>query len=183
MFRINFRSLSFQLSPWFFRAPKYLAYLYSLVKPISDINDNSNPIMFFDQKNRSFYPLTIFITRFLQVDATRLKLQKYLNELWDSTDEAILIVNNATVDVEYRFNSTEQHVDEYDYNAWDSTVDYAASDEWVLATDGNVYESNTTPNVNNEPSISGEWTLFSTSKEYMFNEADIYDTDYTVKIP
>jgi len=233
MFKINFKDLSTQLSPHFFRQPIYLKYLFSLIKPLSDINDNGNPVMFFnqgnlsnteykgiysDQKtysignrvlfegvayknivnittpeafteanwirstNRSFFPLTIFITRFLQVDASRLKLQKYLNELWDSTNEGILIVNNPTVDVLYRFNNAEQHDDEFDYNAWDSTVDYAATGEFVLANDGNVYESNTNPNLNNEPP-SAEWDLISTAKEYMFNEADEYTADYTVKIP
>ena len=184
MFRVNFRDLSFQLSPDEFRAPIYLRYLYSLVKPLSDINDNGTPIQFFNQKNRSFYPLTVFISRFLAVDGSRIAVQKYLNELWDPTNEGILIVNSATVEVLYRYNNSEQHTDEYDYNAWDATVDYAASNEWVLAANGNVYESLQTPNVDKEPSANGAyWVLYSTAQEYMFNEADIYTADYTIKIP
>lgn len=233
MFRINFRDISFQLSPHFFRAPIYLGYLYSLIKPLSDINDNGTPIRFFNQgnlsntvykgiysdqatysignrvlhngvayknitnitvpesfteakwlraTNRSFYPLTVFITRFLQVDASRLKLQKYLNEIWDPTDEGILIVNNATVDVKYKFNNVEPREPSYKYNAWKSTTDYAASANLVLAFDGNVYSSNTTPNLNNEPPHAN-WTLISTSEEYLFNVSDIYTADYTIRIP
>ena len=182
MFKVNFRDISNQLSPWFFRKPKYLKYLFSLIKPITDINDNGSPVQFFNQKDRSFYQLTEYLNRFLQVSASRLVFQKYLNELWDSTNEGIVIENNAVVEVTYRYNNSEQHVDEYDYNAWDSTVDYAASGEYVLASDGNVYESNTTPNINNEPPHAN-WDLISTATEYMFNEADIYTADYTIKIP
>jgi len=181
-YKINFKDLTSQLSPWFFRAPIYLRYLFALVKPLDNLNDNSEPIRFFDQKNPSLYQFTIFITRFLQVNASRLVLQKYLNELFDPTTEGILIVNNAVIDVKYKFNASEQHVPIYKYNAWDSTVDYAASGEFILAPDGNVYESNTTPNVNNIPP-SAEWDLISTAKEYLFNEADIYTPDYTIKIP
>jgi len=182
-YKINFKDLSAALSPWFFRAPIYLRYMFALVKPLDELNDNSIPIQFFDQKNPSLYQFTIFITRFLQVNASRLVLQKYLNELFDPTNEGILIVNNAVIDVTYRFNNSEQHDEDFDYNAWDITVDYAASGEFILAPDGNVYESKTTPNLGNEPPNGSFWDLISTAKEYSFNEADEYTADYTIKIP
>jgi len=182
MYKVNFKDITNQLSPWFFRVPRYLKYMFALIKPLSELNDNSNPIQFFNQKNPSLYQFTIFITRFLQVDASRLVLQKYLNELWDATNEAIVLENNTVVDVKYKYNNSEPSDANYKYNAWDSTVDYAASGEYVLASNGNVYESNTTPNLNNEPPHAN-WDLISTADEYLFNEADIYTADYTIKIP
>jgi hypothetical protein len=183
MFQVNFNDLVNQLTPWFFRKPKYLKYLFSLSKPLSELNNNGVPIQFFDQKNQSLYQFTLFIIRFLQVNSTTLVLQKYLNERWDSTNEGIVIVNNnQDILVKFKFNLSEQHVPNYRYNGWDSTVDYAASGEFVLANDGNVYESNTTPNLNSEPP-SANWDLISTEKEYIYNRADIYPVDYTIKIP
>lgn len=182
-FKVNFRDIVTQLSPEFFREPIYTTWIYALIKPLDEVNDNATPIQFFNQKGVSFYQFTRFITRFLQVDSTTLKLQKYLNELFDSSNEGILIVNNNfPLNVEYLFNAEEQSVVNYSYNAWDATVDYAATGEFVLSTDGNVYESNTTPNVNNLPP-SAEWDLISTADEYVFNEVDIYSADYTIKIP
>lgn len=184
-FKVNFRDVVSQLSPHNFRQSIYLRWIFSLSKGLSDVNDNGIIINFFGQKNQSLFQFTRFITRFLQVEQTTLGVQKYLNELFDPTDELIEIINNnSPLLVDYDFNLSEQHVVDFDYNAWDSTFDYAATDEFVLAPDGNVYESNTTPNINNEPVLtSAEWDLISTADEYLFNNLDIFPPDYTIKIP
>ena len=145
-FKISFRDIVNQLSPYNWRQTIYLKWIFSLIRPLDELNDNGTPVEFFDQKNLSLYQFVIFITRFLQVDSTKLKLQKYLNELFDPTSNGILIINNNfPLNVDYSFNLTEQSVDDFSYNAWDLAVDYAASGEFVLGPDGNVYESNTTP--------------------------------------
>lgn len=236
-YKVNFKDVSNMLTPYFFRAPIYQRYLFSLIKPLSDLNDNGNPVLYFDQGNTdnttyrgiysaantyaigdismyfgvsyrnktkittpeafddtkwiksprvSLYPFTLFITRFLQVDASRLVLQKYLNELFDSTNEGILLVNNATTYVTYEFNSSEEHTVDYGYNSWDSTHDYAATKEYALGSNGNAYLSNQTPNLDKDPSDSANsayWDLISTGQEYFFNEADTFVADYNIEIP
>lgn len=181
-YRVGFKDISNMLSPWFFREPVYQKYLFSLVKPLSDINDNGIPIQFFNQKNPSLYQFTIFITRFLQVNASRIVLEKYLNELFDPTNQGIVLENHPVTYVTYEFNDSEEHTVDYGYNDWDATVDYAATKEYVLAPDGNVYLSNTTPNISNQPPHAN-WDLISTGQEYLFNEEDTFEADYLIKIP
>jgi len=234
MYKLNFKDITFQLSPWFFRVPKYLRYMFSLIKPLNELNDNGNPIQFFEQGNTtntnykglydsastyttgdivtyegypyrnkisisipeafdsakwiknpyaSFYPFTNYITRFLQVDASRIVLEKYLNEIWDPTNEAIVIENNQVIEVKYKYNNTEFSIDNYKYNNWNNSTSYVAgaNPDYVLAKDGEVYKANTN-NTNDEPP-SLNWDLVTIDDEYLYNSADIYDADYIVKIP
>lgn len=183
MFNVNYRDVIIAVTPHFLRKDNFKRILFSIIKPLQTLNNNGTPIQFFNQKNVSLFPFTLFITRFLQVEQTTLGIQKYLNELFDPTDELIEIVNNNTpLLVDYDFNNSEVHIIDFGYNNWDSTVDYAATGEFVLGADGEVYESNTTPNLNNEPP-NASWDLISTDDEFLFNEADIYPPDYTIKLP
>lgn len=236
MYKLNFRDLTTALTPWRKRRPKFLRFLYSLIKPLSTLNDNDIPIQYFDQGNTknttykgiysatstykpgdivlyagvaqrnktaitsgeaftqskwvisprtSLYQFTIFITRVLQVNSTKLILQKYLNELFDPTAQGIVITNNNSIlHVKYKFNTSEKFTANYRYNNWKTATAYAASGDYVLAANGNVYESNTghTSGTSTEPPHAN-WDLISTAAEYQFNNADEYTKDFTVEIP
>lgn len=184
MFRVNYRDLVNQVIAFFLRKDKFKNILFSIIKPLSTLNNNDTVIEFFDQKNQSLFPFTEFITNFLNFDARTIYLQKYLNDRYDSTNEGILIVNNnTTLDVVYLFNSAENADPTYFYNNWDTTISYVAGG----TPDRIMYKNIIYLSAANSTGViplgnPAEWTDEG-EMQFLFNNEDIFTSDYTIEIP
>lgn len=179
MFKVNYRDLLNQVIAWFLRGDKFRNLLYSAIKPLSELNDNGVTVEFFNQKDRSFYQFTRFISNFIQFDARTIYLQKYLNDRYDPSNEGIVITNNnTTADVIYLFNQEENQEPVYFYNNWDATESYVIGE---YAVSGNhIYRATSASSGDQPPSAN--WSDEGIM-QFAYNNEDIFTPDYTVEVP
>ncbi len=194
MFGVNFKDLTFQYIPHFLRFDNLLKYIFSAIKPLSELNNNGVVIDSFGQKNPSLFQFERFIRNFLRFDARTLYLQKFLNDFWDPVQERIRIINDNTSHVLYLFNDAEQREGVFFYNNWDSTVAYVKNGGTGLPTIpipltgefavfGNIVYQAKTDNTNKQPNLNpADWEVFK-AITFLFNLEDEFPIDYRIEIP
>ena len=92
MFNINFQKIVYNLIPFFLRKEKNLDYIYSLIKPLKDVN-----VLFFALVNKINYKLTY--------TSESNVLARFLNNEYSTT--GISISNNNATDYLFVFNKSE----------------------------------------------------------------------------
>lgn len=115
-FKVEFRDVINNLLPHFLRLNTIKSFLFSLIKPLSTLNDNSILVTNFNQSNTSLYQFTLFIKKFLRFNSQTIYLEKYLNNEWDSTLARIYIINTASEYPAYVYNIIEGKYKIYLYN-------------------------------------------------------------------
>jgi hypothetical protein len=83
MFNIDFRQIAYNLTPWFLRELRSLAFIYSLIKPLKDLN-----VIFNSYRTNTLYNL--------QFTSQTIYLEHYLNDQFDPINRAIFI---TTIDL------------------------------------------------------------------------------------
>jgi len=180
-FKVTYRTLFFQLLPFFLRTALHLRYLFSAAKPLQTLNDDGVIVRDFDTVNPSFFQLFRFLDEFVKFDARTIYLQKWLNLYYDPLLERVKIVNNNNLPFLHLFNKVEEKPPVYFYNEWDSTVAYVASPEDYVHDRGVVYVC-TANNTGNRPPNTNFWTK-EKDINFMFNDGDTQLPDYTVEVP
>ncbi len=180
-FKINFRALFFQFTPWFLRKDKLLKYLFSIGRGLQTVNNNGQIVRDFDQTNLSLYPLFKFLNKFVRFDARTIYLEKYLNDYYDPINEGIVIANNNILPVLHIFNTAEESDPVYMFNQWDPAIAYIASPEDYVTRNGRVFVA-IANNTNQEPPNISFWGDVEQTK-YLFNVADVFPPDFTVQVP
>lgn len=181
LFQINFRDIVNQTLPHFLRKDNKLRYLFSAIKPLSELNNDGVEIESFGQKNPTMFQFELFIKEFLNFDAGTLSLERYLNRRWDPTSLRIKIVNDNASPVLYLFNDAEQSDPVFFYNNWDPAIAYKASPEDYAVEDNTVFKC-IADNTNQQPPNATFWVVDSTIT-FLFNFQDIFPFDYRIEIP
>ena len=101
MFNINFQKIVYNLIPFFLRKEKNLDYIYSLIKPLKDVN-----VLFFAIVNKINYKLTY--------TSESNVLARFLNNEYSTT--GISITNNNATDYLFIFNKSESKPKTYIFN-------------------------------------------------------------------
>ena len=101
MFNINFQKIVYNLIPFFLRKEKNLDYIYSLIKPLKDVN-----VLFFALVNKINYKLTY--------TSESNVLARFLNNEYSTT--GISISNNNATDYLFVFNKSESKPKTYVFN-------------------------------------------------------------------
>lgn len=154
-YNISFRDIIFQLTPYFLRARKTLLYLYSLIKPIKDVNNSF--LSYYEVKKR-----------ILKHNAQTIYLEHYLNLEYDAINEGIYIENITESSVLYVFNTEEAQSPIYVYNLYDNSNAYVVGE---FCSYGNtIYEciANTTGNL---PTNATYWSE-TTEQIYLYNNGE-----------
>ena len=101
MFNINFQKIVYNLIPFFLRKEKNLDFIYSLIKPLKDVN-----VLFFALVNKINYKLTY--------TSESNVLARFLNNEYSTT--GISISNNNATDYLFVFNKSESKPKTYVFN-------------------------------------------------------------------
>ena len=181
IFNTDFKDVIFQLTPHFLRKSNFLKFIFSGIKPLKTLNNDGVIVESFGQKNSSFFQFTLFIKNFILFDARTIFLEKFLNDIYDSAQKRIKIVNSTVIPTLALFNKIEEREDVFFYNNFDSTVSYVAGEFSVF--ENKVFKANAT---NNSPSTSPPdtnfWDFFK-DITFLFNVVDEFPFDYQVQIP
>lgn len=136
--------------------------------------------------NASFHQFVLFIKNFLNFDARTIYLEKYLNDVYDSVQKRIKIVNSVIIPVLYLFNKIEEREDVFFYNAWDSGFAYKLN-TLPETGDFSVFENKVyqakTDNTNKQPDLNPTDWDFIKEITFLFNFADEFPFDYRIEIP
>jgi len=141
--------------PYWLRTRNTLLYIYSLIKPIKDVNIDF--LAYYDAKRR-----------ILKHTAQTIYLEHYLNLEYDAVNEGIYIENISESSVLYVFNSAEGQPPLYVYNLYDNSIAYIVGE---FCSYGNtIYEciANTT---GNNPTDASYW-LETTEQLFLYNDAE-----------
>lgn len=103
MFNINFQHIAYNLTPHFKRNSAFLDWIYSLVKPLADINGAFNNF-----HNSKEYALTF-------TSETNV-LERFLNDQFDPVSRGIFITTINEVDFQFVFNKIESKPPLYIFN-------------------------------------------------------------------
>lgn len=181
-FRITFRTFVKQATAWFWRQPLILRLLFSMIKPLQELNDDGVAVRAFGQTNPSLYQLWRFLNEFVAFDARTIYLQKWLNIFYDPVLERIEIANNNNLPIQFLFNKAENAVEFFMFNNWDSTKSYISSPEDYVQHVGTIWTA--TANSTNKTPVTGSafWQDFD-DVEYFFNKNDTLPPSFTVRVP
>jgi hypothetical protein len=94
VFNIDFRHIAYNLTPFFKRRPAFIAWIYSLVRPLKESNNS-----FVSFANNIEYNLTF-------TSETNV-LERFLNDQFDPVSRGIFITNINEVDFQFFFNKSE----------------------------------------------------------------------------
>ena len=185
-FNTDFRDIIFQLVAFFLRKPNFLKFIFSGIKPLKTLNDDGVIVESFGQKNSSLNQFQLFIRNFLNFDARTIFLEKFLNDIYDSAQKRIKIVNSTVIPVLYLFNKAEEREDVFFYNAWDNTFDYKLNTlpetgDFAVFENG-VYQA-LADNTNKQPNLNPSDWDFIKEITFLFNFVDEFPFDYRVEIP
>ena len=181
IFNTDFKDVIFQLIAFFLRKPNFLKLIFSGIKPLKTLNDDGVIVESFGQKNSSLNQFQLFIRNFLNFDARTIFLEKFLNDIYDSAQKRIKIVNSTVIPTLAIFNKIEEREDVFFYNNFDSTISYVVGEFSVF--ENKVFKANAT---NNSPSTSPPDTNFWDFEKditFIFNFADEFPFDYRIEIP
>ena len=153
--------------------------MFSAIKPLKTINNDSIVVESFGQKNSSLHQFILFITNFLNFDARTIFLEKFLNDFYDPVNKGIKIVNDNTIRVLFLFNKAEERDDFFMYNSFDATISYVIGE--FAFKDNKVFEANA-PSLNKPPPDTNFWD-FEKDITFMFSFSDEFPFDYRVEIP
>ncbi|CAB4127976.1 hypothetical protein UFOVP105_9 [uncultured Caudovirales phage] len=133
---INFQSVVMGLFPYFLRKSKSIAFIYSLIKPLQEIN--SKLVLL---RGDELFKLAF--------NAQIIYLEKYLNIVYVNSNaypNNIHIVDTANVDFDYFYNKSEGQAPKYFYNNADAeTPKYLRNTSELTSTaDYSVYVPITT---------------------------------------
>jgi len=103
MFNIDFRQIVYNLTPFFLRSEKNLAYIYALVKPLKDLN-----VIFNSYRTNTLYNL--------QFTSQTIYLEHFLNDQFDPIGRGIYIETLDELDFIFIFNLVESKPAYYLYN-------------------------------------------------------------------
>ena len=120
MFNIDFRQIVYNILPHFLRKPGILAYLYSAVKPLKDLNTTFTTFRTTTNYNLSFTGQTIY-------------LKHFLNDQHDPVGRGIYITNINNDPYNYLFNVIEGAPLQYVYNTAEGNPYYLNNFSEVLA--------------------------------------------------
>ena len=157
IYDISFRDIIYQLLPHWLRMRKTLLYLYSLIKPIKDVNIEF--LSYYNEKNI-----------ILKHNAQTIYLQHYLNYEYDPFDERILIENTSDTSVLYRFNKAESPTPLYYYNQYNNSISYSIGDFVSYGFD--IYECISATTGNN-PSDIAYWSITTERQVYHYNDGEV----------
>jgi len=103
MFNVDFQHIAYNLAPHFKRTAAFLDWLYSLVRPLKEIN-----LGFVSFVNNTEYNLTF-------TSETNV-LERFLNDQFDPVSRGIFITNINEVDFQFVFNKVEAKPPLYIFN-------------------------------------------------------------------
>lgn len=109
---INIRQYSRKLIPHFLRKDRFLAFVYSIVKPLQTVNDTFNQFKFDIKFKLAFNAQVIY-------------LEQYLNTVYPNPyvyPNNIHIVDSSLIPFVYVWNEIEEQDPIYFYNVVESTV-------------------------------------------------------------
>ena len=103
MFNIDFQHIAYNLTPYFKRTAAFLDWLYSLLRPLKEIN-----LDFTSFVSKTDYALTF-------TSETNV-LERFLNDQFDPITRGIFISNIDEVDFQFIFNKIENKPPVYIFN-------------------------------------------------------------------
>jgi hypothetical protein len=122
---INFQNFVYGLIPFFLRKDKNISFLYSLLKPLQQLNTRLTTL----RADTLFY---------LSFNAQIIYLEKYLNIIYMNNDaypNNIHILDTANVSFDYFYNKSEGQVQKYFYNNADAeTPIYLRNNSELIST-------------------------------------------------
>lgn len=86
-FNVDFKDVTFQLTPHFLRKDNLLRFMFSAIKPLKTLNNDGVVVESFGQPNSSLHQFVLFITNFLNFDARTIFLEKFLNDIYAKVTE------------------------------------------------------------------------------------------------
>jgi len=180
---VNFRNVGDQLLPHFLRKENLLKILYSFLKPLQTLNNNLVAVVSFGQSDISFYQFYLFIKNFLRFTGQTIYLEKYLNSIYDPTNEKIYIENTANSNFTYLYNEIEARSPRYLYNRWRSTTTFAINKYCVF--NNQLWISLQNGNLNKQPGSEPLWWAQDTgSPLFLFNSSEAGSQyDFIVYVP
>ena len=192
-YNVDFRDLITAVLWFYLRTTRFLSALFSFIKPLSTLHNDGVIVEAIGQKDVTFSQLVRYLRNLINFDARTLYLQKYLNDIYDPTQQRIVIVNDNSSHVLYLFNAVEQSDPVFFYNTWDSTVAYieggtppgeAGADFVFNPTDNHIYHAILTAgNTNKRPDLNPLLWEDDGLITYMFNFEDQFPVDYRIDIP
>lgn len=164
---INLNRVRIENLPSILRAPRRLAMLEVMYKPLSMIYAD------FRAAYKEYRLKTIF-------NGGIQYLETALNDRFDPDDRGI-IVDDSFYEKKYLYLKIEDNPAQIIYNHWRSTRTYAVGD--FVIHSGSVWEANAI-NTNATPGVSGSWTLTTRKPLYLRMRAN-YNEGYsfTVYVP
>ena len=103
MFNIDFQHIVYNLTPFFKRTAALLDWLYSLIRPLKEVNNGFVSFVSNTEYNLTFTSETNVLERFL-------------NDQFDPVSRGIFITNINEVDFQFIFNKVENKAPVYIFN-------------------------------------------------------------------